>query len=514
MIAKRFPCIWGKANPGWAILLVIAFVEMMYCFNYHEDRWDSVIRNCKLSPEHAGEGLVIQWNGLGYYAWLRSLLIDGDWDFDNEFDEHNPHHYYVPPPQYRTPIDRRANQWSVGPACFWAVTVVPGHLFLESFGAYLGPWAPDGYSLPYQLLLGATSLFSSFLGLGFIYGICRTEARPIRAAWATALLTLGTTIFYYNAIEVSLPHGVGTTALAACVWYWLKTHGSIHLRRWFLVGFLVGAASLVRWQLATYAILPAAELLLGRHYSFRGSLLRASLAFVGGFFSFLPQMIAWRCVYGAYLLSPVQGVQYHWLHPSLWTILCSEDRSLFYWTPLTLVACLGTAGLLFRGKVCHKASGKLSPSATGEPIRILAVAFLLQVYVLASMWGQGPLLASTGNFGGVFLARSYGLRDLTESLVLLAPGLAWLLETAPTRRYRMLAGFGFLLAVWNLMLVSLYATNSIPQVTGADPEQLFWKTWESIRNSPSCLLEALTAPLLIAAASLLAPEDSLERSEK
>src|SRR5207247_2147611 len=139
-------------------LIVVALIEVALCADYHVRRWNNVLASYRLPPERAGEGLVIQWNGLGYYAWLRSLLIDHDWDFDNEFDEHNPHHYYVPPSSYRTPLGRRANQWSIGPACLWAVTVVPGHFLLKATEGASGSWAADGYSLPYQLFVGGTSL--------------------------------------------------------------------------------------------------------------------------------------------------------------------------------------------------------------------------------------------------------------------------------------------------------------------------------------------------------------------
>src|SRR5581483_794509 len=149
---KLFSWLTKTALLRW-MLLVTALVELLLCIDYHEQRWDTAVAVQGLPPEHAGEGLVIQWNGLGYYAWLRSLLIDGDWDFDNEFDEHNLYHQYVPPPTYRTPLDRRANQWSVGPACLWALTVVPGHWVLKALNGGFGPWAADGYSLPYQLLV-------------------------------------------------------------------------------------------------------------------------------------------------------------------------------------------------------------------------------------------------------------------------------------------------------------------------------------------------------------------------
>src|SRR5262249_43368748 len=175
--------------------------------------------------------------------------------FDNEFDEHNPLGDYVPPPEPRTPRGRRPNQWSVGPACVWAITVVPGHLALKAVEG--DAWPADGYSLPYQLLVGATTLLASFAGLGFLYGICRRYADPIPAALAAAFLVLGSGIVFYSSIEVTMAHSVGPTATAALAWYWLRTYGSPRLGRWFLVGVLVGVAALMRWQLVTFAVLPA-----------------------------------------------------------------------------------------------------------------------------------------------------------------------------------------------------------------------------------------------------------------
>src|SRR5438270_708561 len=81
----------------------------------------------------------------------------------------------------------------------------------------------EGYSLPYQLLVGCGTLLASGLGLAFLYGICRQYARPARAALAAAFLTLGTTIVFYAAIDVSMAHGVGTMVVAALTWYWLRS---------------------------------------------------------------------------------------------------------------------------------------------------------------------------------------------------------------------------------------------------------------------------------------------------
>jgi hypothetical protein len=476
IIKNRF----RSAFVPWGILIVVAIVELHLCVQYHRERWIHVISPRVSEKEHVGEGLVIQWNGLGYYAWLRSLLIDGDWDFTNEFEDHNPFGHYVPPRQFQTSLGRRANQWSVGPACLWAVVVAPVHLVLKTSDEHFGAWAADGYSLPYQLLVGATSFAASLLSLTLLYGICRTQARPSRAALSVALLVLGSTIVYYQSIEISLPHGIGTTVFAGLVYYWLTTYGSLSPRRWFLVGILTGLSALVRWQLATFAILFIAEGLLIARKDWKYSWLPC-LSAVGAITAFVPQMIAWRFVYGTWLASPIEGVTYHWLTPSFWAILFSQDRSLFYWTPITALACIGA---------CR--SGR-----SQGPLPILAIAFVVQVYALAGMWGQGDLLERTGNYGGVFLARSYGFRDLTESLVVLAPGFAGLLEQASPRRFRILAGLGLLMASWNLMLVNLYTKELIPAMAGATPYQLVSQATEIACADSVSIAQAVLSSFII-----------------
>ena len=228
-------------------------------------------------------------------------------------------------------------------------------------------------------------------------------------------------------------HGVAAAALAALVWYWLRSYGSERPGRWLLVGFLVGAAALMRWQLAAFAILPAGEALLkcGRAWCARPRrldwkpLLGLGLAAPASAAAFFPQMVAWRCVYGHWLVAPL-SLASNWLRPSLWHVLASQDRSLFYWTPLTLIACLGYFTLLRRVRRPDEPPAP-GTTATRGPLLLLASAVALQVYALASI--QGP---------GVFLGSSYGFRPLTEAVVALAPGLAFLLEGTSPRGYRLL----------------------------------------------------------------------------
>jgi hypothetical protein len=488
---------FGAPPAAWCILAVVVLVELILFVGFHQERWSKGLLPLGRPRARTGEGLVIRCDGLGYYAWLRSLLIDGDWDFDNEFDGHNVVGDWVPPAESRTDRGRRPNQWSVGPALLWAVAVVPGHLGVRALQACGLPWEADGYTLPYQLLVGGASLLASFLGLGLLYGVCRRHARPAPAALAAAFLTLGTGIVFYSAVEVTMAHGIGTAAVAGLVWYSQKTYGDGRPRRWLLVGVLVGLTALVRWQLVTFAVLPAGEALLACRRLRRAGrfpwrpLCGLALAALGAAAAFVPQLVAWRWVYGHWLVTPVPSA-HNWLSPSWWRVLASQDRGLMYWTPLALLACAGyvhcrlqIADCRFKSAICNLQSDICS---SHEPLALLFGAFVLQVYVLASLWGDM-----------VQLGVSYGFRHLTEALVALGPGLALLLDRAPPRRFRVLCGVGCLLVLWNLLLVAQYRYGLVPAAAGADPETLLANAARLMRRKRALLAgQVLVGPVLLA----------------
>src|SRR5439155_17292691 len=140
--------------------------------------------------------------------------------------------------------------------------------------------------------------------------------------------------------------------------------------------------------------------------------------------------------YGDWLVAPM-AVAHNWLQPAFWQLLFSQDRGLFYWTPLSLLAGVGL--------VVHLRC------RDNPRLLLLAVAFAVQVYGLASVYGPG-----------VYLGVAFGCRQLTEALVLLAPGLAMLLQRGSARQFRLLAGCGCLLVLWNLLLLCQYRNGLIP----------------------------------------------------
>jgi hypothetical protein len=388
---------------------------------------------------------------VGYYAWLRSPLIDGNFHFHTAFTPAFP----------VTATGHRPNPWPVGPAIAWAPAVVPVHLVLRGLGRH-SPWPADGYSPPYQLAVGGTTLALALLTLVLAYRIGRRFAGPGAAAAAAALVTLGTPVVAYGAVEVSMAHGPATAALALFVFFWLRTFGGTGTGRWAGLGCLLGLAGLMRWQLLTFAVLPALEavLLASRADGWParvGIAVRLAVAGLSAVVVFTPQFVVKQIVYG-HPLGGLHGTASNWHNPSLWAVLLSTDRGLFYWTPLTLPALAGLVYLAFRAQ---------RPAVT-----ILAAAVVVQVYTVSALLGRE-----------VFLGWSFGFRLLTETCVLLAPGAAVLFDGAGPRTARGVAVVGSLLVGWNLLLLGVYR-HCEGGVYGGDPAAVLAMVQRYVRHRP------------------------------
>lgn len=370
----------------------------------------------------------------GYYAWLRSLMVDGDWNFDNEFGYYNQITPTPEPYSGRTPIGRHISHWSVGPAMIWSAGVVPVHAALGVLGLR-GAGIENGYTPPYQLAIACVTLALGIITLLLTYSITRRFASPVPAAIATAGMILGTTVLAYQTIIPGMAHGPSTAMLTTFVFCWVRSLGSARVLRWFGLGVLLGVACLVRWQLATFSVLLFLEAVwlastvpMNARWRWAGLL---ALAGIGSVVGFIPQMVAWQCVFGSPLVSTHAITLDGLLNPSLWRILGSYDRSFFYWTPITLVAVLA----------CGYA---LSRSSTRSPqLAMLTASGAIQIYVVAAV--MGPL---------VFLGSSFGVRFLSETCIVLAPGLAVMLASVNPRVARTVALGICLLVGWNLLMIN------------------------------------------------------------
>lgn len=397
---------------------------------------------------------LIRSDGLAYFMWLQSVARDYDLDLDNqaaEFAALNSYQVF-----YNEETGQYASVFPYGSAflylpTYWLASAANRLPVLHINDSYF--LQHQGATFPYSffLMLG-TNLFALLAVVVAFFSAARLTS-PAAALFSVIALFLGTPLLYYATIEPYMSHVPGTL-LTALVIYVLVRHRE-RTASWFLLGFLLGVALLVRWQLALYAV-PVGLLALVKGQW------RKLLLFVLGFLILgwhLP--FTWQRLFGSPWVVPaaIQGQQAFLSGPIyVREVLLSPERGLLLWSPLVLLALVGLA-LLFRE---HR----------GLSITLFLM-FILQVLMNASLhdWGGGW---------------AFGMRRMTELYPVWVIGLAALLQrlyaVAGSALYRRAARWGItaLVIVGVLFgLVLLLSHLNYVNTNLAHPEG--GPLWEEIR---------------------------------
>ncbi|MBA2301936.1 MAG: hypothetical protein H0W08_04815 [Acidobacteria bacterium] len=381
-------------------------------------------------------GARLQSDGFYYFAYLRSLVFDRDVEFSNDYKLlglGDKPQLFEP-----TPTGYAQSAWTIGPAFVWAPFFAAAHPIAGRLAAGGADVSTNGMSYPYRQAVCIAGLVYGLLGCWFTYRLALLFFDARLAGGAVAFTVAGSFMLWYIVKEPSMTHAPSMAGVAGFAWLWAATHGRRTRAQWAILGLVAGFITLIRWQNALFALLPAYEALtqLAPAVGLKDrprilSALSAGALFTGcAVLAFLPQMLAWKAIYGSFLaVSPI-GPQIQWWDPHLVDILWSSRNGLLSWSP---VLYLGAVGL---------AIFAIARPWIGAPA-ILALA--LMTYFNASIqdwWG------SVG----------YGGRRFDGTIPLFALGVAAFVDRATelARRHplRVVAGGGGLLVLWNLTLMS------------------------------------------------------------
>ena len=144
--------------------------------------------------------------------------------------------------------------------------------------------------------------------------------------------------------QASYSHAISAFLSALLILTWLRNVGGLEFRRWFGLGLLCGLGMSVRVASVAHALVPASELLPALVMAARRRDARAlrpplialfALA-AGALIGFLPQMLAWKTLYGAYLTTPQGPGFMHWSGSRYGAVLFSTWNAWAAWHPLVL----------------------------------------------------------------------------------------------------------------------------------------------------------------------------------
>lgn len=390
----------------------------------------------------------ISSDGVQYYAYLRSLTMDGDLSFENDY-RLSPFPHTPDPDTYRTSTGMQANPFAIGPAIVWGPLYGAGHLIALAGRALGAPWQANGFDQPYVVLTTFTSVLAGLVVILVGYRICRRWVEPPVAALAALAALLGTHLLFYTMREGSFAHAVSaaTTSLYLLAWLRLEEHPS--RGRWAVLGLAAGAMVLMYWISALTLVAPAltfVRLLIaalraptGQRSRMLGELLSgAALAAALLLLVFTPQLLAWNTIYGSLVTAP-QGTDYIRPRvPRIAELLFSHLHGLLPWSPAFFAGLAGVPLMWRRDR--YLALGLFLPVA-------------IYLWYNASLWQWH----GGGGFGG-------------RRLLVLAPwvvvGLALLLDALRRRAPGTPVALVALMVVWQVLLIIRYDWFLIPHDPG------------------------------------------------
>ena len=380
-------------------------------------------------------GARLQSDGFYYFAYLRSLAFDRDVNFLNDYRllGLGDKTYLFQP----TRTGHAESAWTIGPAIVWSPFFAAGHLAAVRLRASGVDVAVDGTSYPYRQAVCVGSLFYGLLGCWFAYRFARLYFAGRLVTPAVVLTIAGSFMLWYLVKEPSMTHATSMASVAGFAWMWAATAGRRTTRDWAILGVLIGLSALIRWQNALFALLPGLEALRlmvsAWRANDRAALQRAaagSAVFLGcALIAFLPQMLAWRAIYGTFIARSPVGPQIRWTDPHLVDILWSSRNGLFSTSPILYLGAIGLA--IFAA----------ARPAIGLPAIAAAAVMVYFNACIQDWWGSA-------GFGG---------RRFDGLIPFLALGLAAFVDRggAFVRRHAAGALIAALavLAVWNLGLI-------------------------------------------------------------
>lgn len=243
---------------------------------------------------------TVYGDGIFYFSWIRSVVVDHNINFTNEYSHFGVHAY--------------GNKHPIGTPLFWLPWYAQAHAIIQK----------TGYELPYQLFVGFISVLASISGLILLFRLL-TKNFPRTAALLAVLSIAGATnLLFYGSIDPVNSHAISFFAATVFLSFLFSKKVSP-----FLTGCALGFCALVRPQDSVLGLLAFPK------YN--------KTFFLGALLAFFPQLLAWYLLYGTPWTSPYLsgGESFTWWSSHFFDVLFSPTNGLFLWTPITLLAIVG-----------------------------------------------------------------------------------------------------------------------------------------------------------------------------
>ncbi|HQZ41708.1 MAG TPA: hypothetical protein PK735_02365 [Flavobacteriales bacterium] len=365
---------------------------------------------------------AINSDGVGYYAYLTGLFIEGDLAKADAAEQH-----FTP----------AGNNRVIQYYCGTPLLIAPFFLAAKAWTAITGYTDPTAMSMPYQIAVGVAAFFYLVFGLFQLRKVLlRLGMSDVITAMTLSVITFGSGLLYHAVITPSMSHVYGFALIALALaeaqraWH----GGNYGLLRTSIV---LGLALLVR---PTHALIilalplvaitePRPLLVWIREHELKHWIIAGSV----GLAILFIQPLAWYLQCGLWWVDPYAGEGFNWSDPHIWSVLFGARKGFFFYWPLLLLAILGLMLITVRWR----------------GIGVLAwIGSALIIYVTSAWWSW-------------YYGYGYGMRPLIDILPLLAVPIAVLFKSLRTPIRNGLFGLAIPLMVLQLFQTWQYQNGII-----------------------------------------------------
>lgn len=369
-------------------------------------------------------GQAIYGDGIFYWSYARSIVIDHDLNLENEAGHPFSPKFNNLPNTIETTRESLVTKryYAIGTPLSWLPAFTIGH-FLSPFFNY----PQNGFADSYQVAVGTVNIILICIGLMLLFTLLRTFYVHNIATITILLLVFGTNLFYYGSLDILNSHP--TSFFLSCVLLFsLFSKGKTQRKR-LLLGMLVGGLALIRPQDALFAIM-CIPFLFGQ--SIKQFLINSTYFTIGFVAVFSIQLITSLLLFNSPFVFPYltgSNNTFDFLNPHIIELFISTKIGLFYYVPLYSISIIGLI-LYTKAK---------KPYALSFLLLFVAELFLISTW---SGWEQGE---------------SYGLRMFISLLPMLSFGVAEVIQNLKKFfSYQALMAIAIVFIVQNLLMIFLF----------------------------------------------------------
>ncbi len=301
--------------------------------------------------EKRDQELTISWDVSGYYLYLPSIFIYKDIIEFKFYDSILTK--YKPTPNFQQVItDKKSKQLVIKYTSGQAIAMLPFFLIADNYCKFQSYFQRDGYSYPYQKVIGVGMLLYTILGLYYLRKILILYFSELITSITLLSIVIGTNYLNYSSIDHAQTHNVLFAFYTLLIYYSIKFYDLTNYKYAVIIGLIIGFMTLIRPTEIISIILP----LFWNVNSFND--LRERILFIIKninlyitaiiFFSIIIsiQFIYWYYVTGNYFVYSYDDQGFSWLSPHIIDFTFSYKCGWLMYTPLMIFGFLGIIPLI------------------------------------------------------------------------------------------------------------------------------------------------------------------------